>query len=73
MYDFCKRLSHIHEMLPFIRVNVEALPRSDFSFEGLSASILLGGATTCAWVLVAHRTSCHIQKADVARLLPRQG
>ena len=25
MYEFCKRLSHIHETLPFIRVNVEAL------------------------------------------------
>ena len=25
MYEFCKRLSHLHEMLPFIRVNVEAL------------------------------------------------
>ena len=25
MCKFCKRLSHIHETLPFIRVNVEAL------------------------------------------------
>ena len=25
MRKFCKRLSHIHETLPFIRVNVEAL------------------------------------------------
>ena len=25
MRKFCKRLSHLHETLPFIRVNVEAL------------------------------------------------
>ena len=47
-------------------------PRSDFSFEGLSASKLLGRACTWAWVLVAHQTSCHIQEADVAGLLPCQ-
>ena len=28
MCKFCKRLSHIHETLPFIRVNVEALVRN---------------------------------------------
>ena len=28
---------------------------------------------TCAWVLVAHLSSCRIQEADVAGLLPRRG
>ena len=50
MYEFCKRLSHIHETLPFIRVNIEALAHDikNFNvklFANADASANAGGST----------------------------
>ena len=48
-------------------------PGNDCLSEGLSASKLWDEGWTCAWILVAHQSSCRIQEADVAELLPHQG
>ena len=40
MYEFCKLLSHIHEPLPFIRVNVEAL-HLGLAKTGLNSEVVL--------------------------------
>ena len=52
MCKFCKRLSHIHETLPFIHVNVEALETGDKNARNEGLILLL-----CSVIKVSTNTN----------------
>ena len=57
MCEFCKRLAHIHEPLPFIRVNVEALITAIPLDQGGGGGGGGGGMVANDWCTIIHYDS----------------